>query len=210
MTKSLMMLGLRGFASAFSVQFGGIEVAVKRETATGDLSLDVTELLVAVGEAATQRSSPVVILIDEVQYLSGDELSAIMVALHRVSQKQLPLLLFGAGLPQLAALAGEAKSYAERLFFFNEIGQLSNEAARTAIVEPLKVEGRHDEDSNARVSIPPGLQDGVGGVVAEYRWPTVRPVPYPGGPEPRTRPLPYSIRDISSAIFVSTGLPAPS
>jgi hypothetical protein len=131
---------LRGFASAFSVQFGGIEVAVKPETSTGDLSLDVTDLLVAVGEAAAQRGSPVVILVDEVQYLSRDELSAIMVALHKVSQKQLPLLLFGAGLPQLAALAGEAKSYAERLFFFNEIGRLSNEAARTAIMEPLRQE----------------------------------------------------------------------
>ncbi len=131
---------LRGFASAFSVQFGGIEVGIKPETATGDLSLDVTDLLVAVGEAAAQRGSPVVILIDEVQYLSGDELSAIMIALHRVSQKQLPLLLFGAGLPQLAALAGEAKSYAERLFFFNEIGRLSNEAGRTAIMEPLRQE----------------------------------------------------------------------
>ena len=89
-----------------------------------------------------------VILIDEVQYLTEEELSAIMVALHKVSQRQLPVLLFGAGLPQLAALAGEAKSYAERLFLFREIGRLSPEAAERALVEPARRE-RVDIDSNA-------------------------------------------------------------
>ena len=137
---------LRGFASAFSVKFGGIEVAVKPEAVTGDLSLDLTDLFVAVGEAAVKRDAPVVILIDEVQYLSSDELGAVMVALHKVSQKQLPLLLFGAGLPQLVGLAGEAKSYAERLFAFDEIGRLDDEAGRRAITKPLLQEGVDIDD----------------------------------------------------------------
>ena len=90
----------------------------------------------------------------------------------------------------------------------NRIQQMADDAG--CVTGFIEAEGRHDEDSNARVSIPAGLQDGVGGVVAEYRWPTVRPVPYPGGPEPRTRPLPYSTLPSTSAIFASTGAPAPS
>lgn len=128
---------LRGFASAFSVKFDAIEVGVTPEAMTGDLSLDLTELLLAIGRAAAKRGTPVVILIDEVQYLTSDELGAVMVALHRLSQKQLPVLIFGAGLPQLARLAGEAKSYAERLFSFVKIGRLSDAEARQAIVKPL-------------------------------------------------------------------------
>ena len=80
-------------------------------------------------------------LIDEVQYLSEAELSALIVAIHRVSQKQLPILFFGAGLPQIAALSGNAKSYAERLFAFPTIGPLDREAAIAAIKQPIEAEG---------------------------------------------------------------------
>ena len=76
-----------------------------------------------------------VILIDEVQYLSENELRGLIVALHRISQKGLPMILFGAGLPQLAALAGEAKSYAERLFDFPSVGALDKGAATQAIAD---------------------------------------------------------------------------
>jgi hypothetical protein len=85
---------------------------------SGNLEADLPELLVSTARAAQAAGTSVVILIDEVQYLAEDELMGLIVALHRISQKGLPLILFGAGLPQLAALAGEAKSYAERMLDF--------------------------------------------------------------------------------------------
>src|SRR5258707_9302430 len=89
---------------------------------SGILSEDVTALLVAVGEAAAARQSGLLLSIDEVQYLAGDELAALITAIHRTTQLNLPVVLVGAGLPQLPGLAGDAKSYAERLFDFPDIG----------------------------------------------------------------------------------------
>lgn len=111
---------LRNFASAFKVSHGEFEVGVTPEpglAASGDLETDLTDLLVVIGEAARAADQPAAILIDEVQYLNDEDLRALIAALHRISQKALPLLMFGAGLPQLAALSGEARSYSERLFF---------------------------------------------------------------------------------------------
>jgi hypothetical protein len=105
------------------------------------LSVDLPDLLITVGEAARAASKIVVVLIDEVQYLSDQELSAIIVSAHRISQRQIPLILFGAGLPQLAGLAGEAKSYAERLFDYPEVGALKGEDARNALAEPVRKAG---------------------------------------------------------------------
>ena len=85
-------------------------------------------------------------LIDEVQYLKRSDLSALIMALHKISQRQLPLLFFGAGLPQLAKLVGEAKSYAERLFDYPEINRLDDESARAALVVPAKRESVAYED----------------------------------------------------------------
>lgn len=93
------------------------------------------------GEAARAGASGVAILIDEVQYLTTSELSALLHAIHRVAQKNLPVVLVGAGLPQLAGLAGDAKSYAERLFRYPKVDRLADEAAREAIVEPLRRRG---------------------------------------------------------------------
>lgn len=131
---------LRSFASVFKVKVGEIEVSLTDEKATGDLFIDLTDLFVSVGKAAKSRRNVAVIIIDEVQYLSKKGLSALMIALHKISQRQLPLLLFGAGLPQLAKLAGEAKSYAERLFDYPEIGRLNPRDARKALIEPAKRE----------------------------------------------------------------------
>ena len=85
---------------------------------SGELGEDLSDLFVAVGEAAREHESGVVFLLDEIQFLERGELEALIRALHRVSQRQLPLALAGAGLPNVARLAGEAKSYAERLFTF--------------------------------------------------------------------------------------------
>jgi hypothetical protein len=105
---------------------------------SGVLSEDVTDLLVATGEAARDRGSGVVFAVDEVQYLSAEELSAMISAIHRTVQLDLPVVLVGAGLPQLPGLAGDAKSYAERLFEFPRIGPLSKADAQAVLALPAE------------------------------------------------------------------------
>lgn len=131
---------LRSFASCFKVSVGDIEFGVDPvmgSADSGDLEIDLSEVFVLVGKAAKDAGRAVSILIDEVQYLSRSDLSALITAIHRTGQKTLPCLVFGAGLPQLAALAGEAKSYAERLFEYPEVGPLTVEAAKEAIRTPM-------------------------------------------------------------------------
>ena len=116
------MRGLRSFASAFKIKVGDVSIAVDPAAGVADSGLleqDLTEMFVLIGEAAQSAGTGWVLLIDEVQYLSDQELPAIIVAVHRVNQLGLPVVFFGAGLPQLAALSGNAKSYAERLFNFS-------------------------------------------------------------------------------------------
>jgi hypothetical protein len=103
---------------------------------SGSLGEDLTDVLVALGEAAQEQDRGVVFLFDEVQFLSLAELEALIAALHKTVQRQLPITLVGAGLPQLPRLAGEAKSYAERLFQFPMIGRLSEDEAARALTEP--------------------------------------------------------------------------
>ena len=137
---------LRAFAGAFKVSAGDIEFGIAPETGTadsGDLESDLPELLVAVARAAKAAGRAVALVIDEVQYLSQDDLAALIVSVHKISQKALPLVVFGAGLPQLAALAGEAKSYAERLFDYPEVGPLDETAAADALRSPIQ---REDAD----------------------------------------------------------------
>src|SRR3989442_14066482 len=108
---------------------------------SGDLEIDLRNLLVAVAEAAEERKSAVAVLIDEIQYFNQKELGALIMAMHRIQQRQLPLVLLGAGLPILPALAGESKSYAERLFSFPNIGALSEEHAAQALRDPASAAG---------------------------------------------------------------------
>lgn len=135
---------LRAFAGAFRVKIGDIEFGVEATPGTADsgvLEFDLPELLASVGEAAGMADTAVALFIDEVQYLSAEELGALIVALHRCQQKNLPLIVFGAGLPQIAGLAGEVKSYAERLFEYPEMGRLDAQAAVNAIRAPLERAG---------------------------------------------------------------------
>lgn len=114
----------------------------------GDLSMDLTDVLVALGEAAEEQHRGVALLIDEVQFLGRNQLEALIQAVHKTVQRRLPITFVGAGLPQIAELAGEAKSYAERLFKFPTIGSLDGEDARKALIEPALVEGvSYDEDA---------------------------------------------------------------
>ena len=112
-----------------------------------NLALDLTDLFVAVGEAASERSRGVVLLFDEVQFLGKQQLEALIEALHKVVQRKLPITLVGAGLPQIAELAGDAKSYAERLFKFPAIGNLSPEDAQAALCRPAEDEGASYSDA---------------------------------------------------------------
>jgi hypothetical protein len=147
--KNLAQRGLRalaGFAKALKLKYNDIEVGLDFDPEpgladNGDLEVDLTALLEEVGLAARSASTAVVIFIDELQYLVNDEFAALISALHRCAQGDLPLTVVGAGLPQLRGLAGNAKSYAERLFDFPMIGALAPAEAERAIVKPAKNEG---------------------------------------------------------------------
>ncbi|MEX3959906.1 AAA family ATPase [Trinickia sp. EG282A] len=148
---------LKSFVSGVKLRVQDIEIGLdidpERGTAdSGDLEADLPDLLTAVAEAAQDRGVAVAILIDEVQYLTEAELSALIMAAHRIAQKQLPLIVIGAGLPQLVGLSGRSKSYAERLFDFPAIGPLAPEDAAAALAEPVQSEGvRFTEDALAEV-----------------------------------------------------------
>jgi hypothetical protein len=135
---------LRSFASAFKLSYGEATLSVDLEVGvadSGDLESDLPELFLRVGEAAKAAGKAWTLLIDEVQYLRPIDLAALIVALHKISQKELPVLFFGAGLPQVAALSGDAKSYAERLFHYPAVGPLLPDDAKTAIRQPIEDEG---------------------------------------------------------------------
>jgi hypothetical protein len=120
----------------------GLDIDPEKGTAdSGDLEIDLPSLFVAVAEAAEERQSAIALLIDELQYFSQKELGALIMAMHKVQQRQLPLVLIGAGLPILPGLAGESKSYAERLFSFPDIGALSEPDAAKALRDPAQASG---------------------------------------------------------------------
>lgn len=145
-----VMRTLAGFANAMKVTYNDIEVGLNFEAeaaqGTGDLEIDLADLLTTLGEAAKDAGTAVVIAIDELQYVKERQFAALIAALHRASQNQLPVALFAAGLPQLLGLAGGAKSYAERLFEFVEVGQLDVTAAKAAICRPAAKEDVAFED----------------------------------------------------------------
>jgi len=137
---------LRGLGSLISkakltyndIEFG-LDLGTEEGLAdTGDLDSDFSELLKAVGEAAQERKTAVAFFIDELQYVEEAQLSSVISAVHQCAQAQLPVTLVGAGLPQLVGQTGEAKSYAERLFEFPEVGPLDDEAAAAAIEVPAR------------------------------------------------------------------------
>ncbi|MEK7240746.1 MAG: ATP-binding protein [Gemmatimonadota bacterium] len=137
---------LKGFMNGVKLTMGRVEIGLDIEPEagaadSGDLESDLPNLFMAVAEAAQERQIPVALLIDELQYFTPEELSALIMAMHKMQQGQLPLVLLGAGLPILPGLAGESKSYAERLFSFPNIGPLSEADAKKAISDPTKAVG---------------------------------------------------------------------
>jgi hypothetical protein len=143
--------GLAGFVRALKLKYGDIEVALDYDPEpgladNGDLEHDLQTLLEMVGLAAQQDGTAVVMCIDELQYVPEPQLAALITALHRAAQRRLPILLVGAGLPQLRGRMGEAKSYAERLFEFPEVGPLGRADAFAAVRIPVEEQGARIEE----------------------------------------------------------------
>ncbi len=146
------MGALASFAKALKLRYQDIEVALDLEPEagvadSGDLDHDLAELLIAVGAAAAERATAVVLFIDELQYVPEPQLAALISALHDASQSQLPITMVAAGLPQLLGRMGRAKSYAERLFEFEPIDRLPEDAARAALIVPAEKEEAGFEES---------------------------------------------------------------
>jgi hypothetical protein len=153
--KKLALRALRrlaGFAKALKVKFGDIEVGLDLEPEpgladNGDLEHDLQALLELIGAAAKQAGTALVLFIDEIQYVEQEQLAALITALHRTAQSRLPIMLVGAGLPQLRGQMRRAKSYAEWRFDFPSIGRLVDADARAAISKPVHEEGAEITDA---------------------------------------------------------------
>lgn len=133
----------KSFISAIKFKVNDLEFYLNYEPEkgaadSGDLETDLAELLTAIGEAAKDRHTAVAIIIDELQYVDEVELSALIMAVHRISQKSLPLIVIGAGLPQLVGKTGNSKSYAERLFTYPPVGPLEKKDAKIALQKPVQ------------------------------------------------------------------------
>lgn len=143
---------LAGFARSLKVKYQDIEVGLDFDPEpgladNGDLEHDLQALLEAAGASAQAAGTALLLFIDELQYVEEDQLAALITALHRTAQRRLPVMLVGAGLPQLRGRMGRAKSYAERLFDFPEVGALDPEAARIAISKPAAALGVSIDDA---------------------------------------------------------------
>jgi KaiC/GvpD/RAD55 family RecA-like ATPase len=134
---------LRSFIGSVKLKVGEVEFGLDIEPEkgvadSGDLSVDLAEVFIALAEAARERGTAVAVILDELQYFSEEELGSLIMAVHRISQRSLPLVVVGAGLPQLVGKAGNAKSYAERLFDYPEVGPLAKEDAEKALRDPVQ------------------------------------------------------------------------
>lgn len=133
-----------GVFRAFSLRAapdGSLTVGLDVEAASGradsgDLEIDLTDLFDELGEALAERESGVLVAVDELQEAESAELAALIGALHEVSQRRRPVATIAAGLPSLPGILADARSYAERLFAYHEIGALDHLAATAALVEP--------------------------------------------------------------------------
>ena len=140
------MKALAGFVGAVKLKYQDVELGLEIEPEagladSGDLNSDLTDLFLTLGTAAQERSTAIVLSIDELQYVPEDQLASLIAALHRANQEPLPITMIAAGLPQLVGRTGDAKSYAERLFEFASVGRLDDGDARDALIVPASREG---------------------------------------------------------------------
>ena len=147
--KDSLLTGMRALASftkALKVKYKDIEFTIDADPETGladsgDLDTDLTDLILALGRAAGERATAIVLFVDELQYVPEEQLASLIAALHSSSQEQLPVTMVAAGLPQLVGRTGDAKSYAERLFEFAPVDRLDDDDARNALTVPASREG---------------------------------------------------------------------
>lgn len=137
---------LKNFAKSLNITMGDFEIGIDFESEvgtadSGDLSVDLPELFTSLGQIAQDRKTAIAILIDEIQYLDEKEVGALVMSIHRVNQRGLPVVLIAAGLPQILGKMGESKSYAERLFDFPRVEALHRADAMSAISVPADEEG---------------------------------------------------------------------
>ena len=137
--RALRALG--GFVGAMKLKYEDVEVNfdLGKEPGiadSGDLEQDLIALFIEIGKAAKEKNTALALFIDEIQYIEEEQFAALIMALHKCAQNQLPVILIGAGLPQLVGQAGKAKSYAERLFEYPRIGPLTESAAMKALEAP--------------------------------------------------------------------------
>lgn len=144
---------LAGFINALKVRYGDIEVGLDFASEpgladSGDLDVDLSDLMVSVGVAAAERETAIVLFIDELQYVREEQLGSLIMAFHNAAQRRLPITMVSAGLPQLVGQTGRARTYAERLFEFLPIDRLNEQAARAALCVPAEKNGvEYKEDS---------------------------------------------------------------
>ena len=134
---------LSGFVAALKVKYGDIELGISAPVEpgvadSGDLELDLVALFETLGSAASASDTALFVIVDELQYVPRAELAALCAALHRAAQRRLPIFLAGAGLPQIRGQVAEAKTYAERLFEFREVGALDEPASEDAVAIPIR------------------------------------------------------------------------
>jgi hypothetical protein len=146
---------LAAFANCIKATIGEVEFGVSIEPEfgsadSGDLEADLADLFEEIGRTAKAKDTAVALIIDELQYLSEGEMSALIMALHRIQQRQLPIVMIGGGLPQILGLAGRSKSYAERLFDYPRVGALPPQDVREALVEPVVREAASIDESAVR------------------------------------------------------------
>ncbi len=179
---------LKGFASGarLSARLGEAEIALRIEAEpgladSGDIEADLPDLFVSIGRAAVERGKAVALFVDEFQYLSERDMSALIMALHRVAQEGLPVLMMAAGLPQVVGLSGKSKSYSERLFDFPQVRALNDADARRAIAAPARAEGVtfSEEALNEVVKVTEGypyfLQEWAYHIWNTATGPTIKP-----------------------------------
>ena len=194
---------LAGFAKGLKVKYQDIEVGMDFEPErgladSGDLDTDLADLLAAVGRAGGEYGTAVVLFIDELQYVAEEELASLIRALHSANQRQLPITMVAAGLPQLIGQMGRAKSYAERLFEFVPIDRLDDQAARAALCIPAQKEGvAFEETAIAEIlqqtaGYPYFLQEW-----GKYSWNLANASPISGGDAERATTLALAELDAS-------------
>lgn len=137
--RTMRVLG--GFVGAMKVKYNDIEFGLDLGSEdgvadSGDLEHDLIALFTEIGKVAKTKNTALVLCIDEIQYIEEEQFAALIMALHKCAQNQLPVILVGAGLPQLVGQAGRAKSYAERLFEYPNVGPLKETAAMAALEVP--------------------------------------------------------------------------